>query len=50
MKRPSSSLVAIAMLLLLSVVAFKLSTVRGQDPAAPPTPKQQEEVCMQDAA
>jgi len=50
MKRPSSLLLAVAMLLLLSGTAFKLSTVRGQDPAAPPTPEQQEEVCMQDAA
>jgi hypothetical protein len=50
MNRPKSLVIAIAMLLLIAGMAFRLSTVRGQDPVTPPTPEQQEEVCMQDAA
>jgi hypothetical protein len=50
MKRPRTLLMAFAMLLLLSGMAFTLSPVRGQDPAAPSAPDPQEEVCNREAA
>ena len=50
MKKSKVLLIVFGMLLLVSALAFQLSTVHGQDPPQPPPPEEQEEVCMQDAA